>query len=301
MSLRSRLKNQLRDRQFRHAYADEQLNLSIATQIKVIRENQKMSQATLAGKIGTKQAGISRIESANYDGWSIAILRRLAEAFDLRLRVSFEEFGTLWKEVDDFSRESLVRKEFKEDPEFKDVEKPEPKEIAALAPPVISPMAALVPGLSDLMASVAQQNEELRESLIASMDLSPILANLTSQQDSFRAALADVMKPAIESIKLHDKTLLNAYLESSAAVNFDNALLSIASRDVNSYRDVMEQAIGTVTPNPYVSATPEHGNVVSIDTGSGFSRHRKSRKGKPSKTRKISNNDKILEQARMVG
>jgi transcriptional regulator with XRE-family HTH domain len=120
MSLRNRLKRQLRNRQFRHAYADEHLNLSISTQIKAIREMEKMSQTALAEKIGTKQTGISRIESANYDRWSIALLRRLAEAFDLRLRVSFEEFGTLWKEVDTFSRESLERRTFDYDPEFKE-------------------------------------------------------------------------------------------------------------------------------------------------------------------------------------
>jgi|SRR5665213_1515144 len=120
MSLRKRLKKQLENRQFRHAYADEHLNLSIGTQIKTIREKQEMSQAALAEMVGTKQAGISRIESANYNGWSIALLRRLAEAFDLRLKVSFEEFGTLWKEVDDFSRASLERRKFDDDPEFKE-------------------------------------------------------------------------------------------------------------------------------------------------------------------------------------
>lgn len=118
MSLRNRLKRQLRNREFRHAYADEHLNLSISTQIKTIREKQELSQATLAGKVGTKQAGISRIESANYSGWSIGVLRRLAEAFDLRLSVSFEEFGTLWKEVDNFNRISLGRRKFDDDPEF---------------------------------------------------------------------------------------------------------------------------------------------------------------------------------------
>lgn len=120
MSLRTRLRRQLRNKEFRHAYADEQLNLSISTQIKAVREKQKMSQATLSERIGTKQAGISRIESANYCRWSIAVLRRLAEAFDLRLRVSFEEFGTLWREVDDFSRASLERRTFGDDPEFRE-------------------------------------------------------------------------------------------------------------------------------------------------------------------------------------
>lgn len=120
MSLRNRLRRQLRNSEFRHAYADEHLNLSISTQIKAIREKQRMSQAALAAKLGTKQAGVSRIENANYDGWSIAMLRRVAEAFDLRLRVSFEEFGTLWREVENFNRESLERRDFKHDPEFEE-------------------------------------------------------------------------------------------------------------------------------------------------------------------------------------
>jgi SOS response regulatory protein OraA/RecX len=40
VSLRNRLKRQLRNRQFRHAYADEHLNLSISTQI-ILKSSQK--------------------------------------------------------------------------------------------------------------------------------------------------------------------------------------------------------------------------------------------------------------------
>jgi hypothetical protein len=36
----------------------------------------------------------------------------------LRLRVSFEEFGTLWDEIGGFSRNSLRRRKFADDPEF---------------------------------------------------------------------------------------------------------------------------------------------------------------------------------------
>jgi ribosome-binding protein aMBF1 (putative translation factor) len=82
MTLRQQLRVSLQDSEYRHAYADEQLNLSIGTQIKVLREQQEMTQEQLAAKIGTKQAGISRLESANYAGWSIAALRRVAQALD---------------------------------------------------------------------------------------------------------------------------------------------------------------------------------------------------------------------------
>lgn len=118
MTLREQLRVSLQDSEYRHAYADEQLNLSIGTQIKVLREQQEMTQEQLAAKIGTKQGGVSRLESANYAGWSISALRRLAQALDLRLRVSFEEFGTLWKEVENFGRQSLQRRPFFKDPEF---------------------------------------------------------------------------------------------------------------------------------------------------------------------------------------
>jgi transcriptional regulator with XRE-family HTH domain len=161
MSLRNRLKRQLRDKQFRHAYADEHLNLSISTQIKTIRESQQMSQAAFAERVGTKQAGVSRIESANYSGWSIALLRRLAEAFDLRLRVSFEEFGTLWKEVDNFNRESLHRREFDNDPEF--------KEATATAQAMAVPRSNVVPidtlphpvGAINLQSDIRQHYERM--------------------------------------------------------------------------------------------------------------------------------------------
>ena len=122
MTLRQQLQNSLQDEEYRHAYADEHLNLSIGTQIKVVREQQGMTQEELAARIGTKQAGVSRLESANYVGWSIAGLRRLARAFDLRLRVSLEEFGTLWREVETFSRESLQRRTFHHDPEFQQLQ-----------------------------------------------------------------------------------------------------------------------------------------------------------------------------------
>jgi transcriptional regulator with XRE-family HTH domain len=118
MNLRQRLQISLKDEEYRNAYADEQLNLHIGTQIKVVREQQGMTQSELAQKLGTKQAGISRLESANYDGWTIGILRKLAKAFDLRLCVSFEEFGSLWKEVEEFRRETLQRRKFSADPEF---------------------------------------------------------------------------------------------------------------------------------------------------------------------------------------
>jgi transcriptional regulator with XRE-family HTH domain len=116
----NKVKDVFKSKEYRHAYADEFLNLSIATQIKVLREQRKWTQTELGNRIypPMKQTRISIMENVNYSSWSINTLRKLAEAFDLRLRVSFESFGSLVKEVEQFSRNALERHSFDTDPVF---------------------------------------------------------------------------------------------------------------------------------------------------------------------------------------
>ncbi|MEI9969485.1 MAG: helix-turn-helix transcriptional regulator [Terracidiphilus sp.] len=89
------LRSNLRDPEYAEGYAEEFLNAYIATQIKVIREQRNMTQAQLAEQIGTTQAGVSRYENVNYPSWSISGLKKVARALHVRLKVSFEPFGTL--------------------------------------------------------------------------------------------------------------------------------------------------------------------------------------------------------------
>ena len=102
-----KVKEAFKSKEYRHAYVDEFLNVSIATQIKVLREQRgrEWSQKDLADKVGMKQPRISVMENVNYSSWSINTLRKLAKAFDLTLRVSFESFGERIKEIDQFNRE----------------------------------------------------------------------------------------------------------------------------------------------------------------------------------------------------
>jgi hypothetical protein len=67
-----------------------------------------------------KQPRIPVLEDVNYSSWSISTLRRFAQAFDLRLRVSFEEFGTLINDYETLEQKSLERRSFDEDPVFKE-------------------------------------------------------------------------------------------------------------------------------------------------------------------------------------
>ncbi|MBI2815838.1 MAG: helix-turn-helix transcriptional regulator [Acidobacteria bacterium] len=116
---RNNLKEEFQDEDYRYAYAEDFLNTSIATQIRVLREQRNnMTQQDLAEKIGTKQAGISRLENVNYSAWKTETLRKLARALGMRLRITFETFGTLLDEAEHFSRTSLQRPDFEHDPAF---------------------------------------------------------------------------------------------------------------------------------------------------------------------------------------
>ena len=46
-----------------------------------------MTQQQLAAAIGTTQSVISQLENADYEGHSLAMLRRIADALHMKLRV----------------------------------------------------------------------------------------------------------------------------------------------------------------------------------------------------------------------
>lgn len=125
--LRGSLREEFHDKEYRHAYADESLNTYIATQIKVLREQRELTQKQLADLAGMAQPRIAVLEDINYSSWSINTLRRLAEAFDVRLSVKFETFSSLIPEIETFSKESLERVPFDQDAWFrkKDVQSAE--------------------------------------------------------------------------------------------------------------------------------------------------------------------------------
>ena len=67
----------------------ERANLDIARKIYELRTEAKLSQAELAKKVGTTQSVISRLEDADYDGHSLAMLRRIASALEKRVEIRF--------------------------------------------------------------------------------------------------------------------------------------------------------------------------------------------------------------------
>lgn len=68
----------------------ERVNAQVAQLIYDQRKAAGLSQRELAELIGTQQSVISRLESADYDGHSLTMLERIAQAVNRRLRVAME-------------------------------------------------------------------------------------------------------------------------------------------------------------------------------------------------------------------
>jgi transcriptional regulator with XRE-family HTH domain len=117
--LLERLKKDFQQPEARNTYADSVVNALISAQIKALREDRNLTQEKLAELVGTKQSGISRLQRAEYSAWKIETLRKFARAFGVRLRISFEEFGSLLPDIGGFSEEKLVPRKFEDDPVFR--------------------------------------------------------------------------------------------------------------------------------------------------------------------------------------
>ena len=78
-----------RDPELRKMIAEEALNAKVARMIYDARTRAGLTQAQLAELIDTKQPVIARLEDADYEGHSLSMLQRIAEALGQRLEVSF--------------------------------------------------------------------------------------------------------------------------------------------------------------------------------------------------------------------
>jgi transcriptional regulator with XRE-family HTH domain len=84
------LEEQLRDPDFAERFKRAGEAWDVALQIAALREKAGLSQKDLARKLHTSQQNISRLESPSYEGHSLSMLRRVAEALNADIRVVIE-------------------------------------------------------------------------------------------------------------------------------------------------------------------------------------------------------------------
>ena len=84
------LTQQMQDKRFAARFERAGEAWDVALQIASLREQAGLTQKELARLLKTSQQQISRLESPDYEGHSLANLRRVAEALHARVRVVFE-------------------------------------------------------------------------------------------------------------------------------------------------------------------------------------------------------------------
>lgn len=73
----------------RESFEEEVANREVAHKIYQLRQDAGLSQAELARRVGTTQSVISRLEDADYEGHSLAMLNRIAAAVERRVEIRF--------------------------------------------------------------------------------------------------------------------------------------------------------------------------------------------------------------------
>ncbi len=84
------LERQLKDEAFAERFRQAGEAWDIALQLAALRQKAGLSQKELARRTGTTQQQICRLESPTYEGHSLSMLRRVAEALNAQVRVILE-------------------------------------------------------------------------------------------------------------------------------------------------------------------------------------------------------------------
>ena len=88
-TFQSRLREDIKDPEFRAHYEEEKQALMLAIKISELRAKKGLSQQQLAKLMGTSQQAISRIESGEYEGFTLKTLEKIAESTGMRVKIEF--------------------------------------------------------------------------------------------------------------------------------------------------------------------------------------------------------------------
>ena len=88
-TFQERLSEDLKDPEFRRHFEEERRALALAIKIAKLREQKGLSQQELAKLMGTSQQAISRIESGEYEGFTLKTLEKIADATGTKLKIEF--------------------------------------------------------------------------------------------------------------------------------------------------------------------------------------------------------------------
>lgn len=88
-TFRQRLREDLKNPEFRREYEKHRRLLALSMKIAELRRKKGLTQGQLAKRMGTSQQAVSRIESGDYEGFTLKTLEKFAEATGTRLIIDF--------------------------------------------------------------------------------------------------------------------------------------------------------------------------------------------------------------------
>lgn len=88
-TFRSRLREDMKDPEFKAHYKEERQSLMLAMKIAKLREKKRLSQLQFAKLMGTSQQAISRLESGEYEGFTLKTLEKIAEVTGTKVEIKF--------------------------------------------------------------------------------------------------------------------------------------------------------------------------------------------------------------------
>ena len=85
------LQNELKDPKFRRAYDRERRGVFLSYRILKLREKLGLSQKQTAERMGTSQQAVARLESGEYEGFTLKTLEKIAEALGAELVIDLRQ------------------------------------------------------------------------------------------------------------------------------------------------------------------------------------------------------------------
>jgi len=93
-SIRSHLKELLKDKEFRKAYELERAKIALAQKLAELRQGAHLRQSDLARKLHVSQQFISQIETAEEDNLTIDTLLNIASSLGRGVKMSFPKLSS---------------------------------------------------------------------------------------------------------------------------------------------------------------------------------------------------------------
>lgn len=83
------LREELKNPRFKKMFDEYGRQLELSYKILQLRKERKMSQETLAKKIGTTQSNVARMEAGNQN-FTLSLLNKVANALDAKLEINLK-------------------------------------------------------------------------------------------------------------------------------------------------------------------------------------------------------------------